>query len=80
MSMKLHSETDWVNQSEVMSYMDESIVEKVWGDLDEQLPREQVAHVVTEISLEYKDATVKSFLPILIHREAMERLKPLVNG
>jgi len=80
MSMNLRPDTVGVNQYEAMSYVDESLVEKVWRDLDEQLPREQVAHVVAEIALEFQDATVKTFLPILIHRQAMARLKPLLDG
>lgn len=80
MSMKLRPDTVGVNQYEAMSFVDESLVEKVWRDLDKQLPREQVTHVVAEIALKFQDATVKTFLPILIHREAMERLKPLLDG
>ena len=58
-----------------MNNENDSIIDKVWQDLDRQLSREQIGCTVTEISLEYQDATVKAFVPILIHREAVERLK-----
>ena len=58
-----------------MNNENDSIIDKVWQDLDRQLSREQIGRTVTEISLEYQDATVKAFVPIFIHREAVERLK-----
>ena len=63
----------------MMNNIDDSIVEKVWQDLNEQLPREQVRRVVAEIALGFQDATVKAFVPILIHRQSVERLKSNLN-
>lgn len=62
-----------------MNNENNSIIEKVWQDLDGQLSREQIGSLVAEIALEFQDATVKAFVPIFIHREAVERLKSQLN-
>ena len=53
----------------------DSIIDKVWQELDRQLPREDIGRTVTEISLEYQDAKVKAFVPMFVYRQAVERLK-----
>ncbi|MCB9421996.1 MAG: hypothetical protein H6667_19505 [Ardenticatenaceae bacterium] len=75
MSMELHQTGVEANQQDAMNEADDLLVEKVWHDLDEQLPREQVGRVVAEIAHGYQNAKVKTFLPILIHREALEQLQ-----
>lgn len=62
-----------------MNNENDSIIEKVWQDLDGQLSREQIGHTVAEIALEFQDAPVKTFVPIFIHREAVARLKSQLN-
>ena len=56
--------------------VDKSLVEKVWHDLNKEVPREQVHRVVAQIALKYQDAPVQAFVPILIHRQAMDQLRP----
>lgn len=63
----------------MMNNENNSIIEKVWQDLDGQMPREQISRVVDEIALEYQDATVKAFVSIFVHRQALERLKHQLN-
>ncbi len=63
----------------MMNNENDSIIEKVWQDLDGQLSREQIGQTVTEIALEYRDATVQAFVPIFIHRQAVERFKRQLN-
>ena len=63
----------------MMNNENDSIIEKVWQDLDGQLSREQIGQTVTEIALKYQDATVQAFVPIFIHRQAVERLKRQLN-
>ena len=75
MAMQLHQPTVETNQDSVMSGVDDALVEKLWQDLDEQLSREQIGRVVDQIAGEFQDATVKVFIPILIHRLALEQLK-----
>ena len=80
MSMKLYPGKIEANQHHAMNDVDDSIVEKVWHDLHEQLPYEHVSQVVAEVTFEYQDARVKTFLPILIHREALDRLRELLKA
>ena len=63
----------------MMNNENDSIIEKVWQDLDGQMSREQIGRTVAEITLGYQDVTVKAFVPIFIHREAVERLKSQLN-
>jgi len=63
----------------VADIVDESLIEKVWCDLDRQVPRDRVSYVVAEVALKFQDATVKTFLPILVHRRALERLRQEIN-
>ena len=59
----------------MMNNENNSIIEKVWQDLDGQLSHEQIGRAVAAIALEFQDAAVKAFVPIFIHREAVARLK-----
>lgn len=54
---------------------DDSTVEMVWQDIDRKLPRERVGRVVAEFEIGFKNAAVKTFVPILVHRLALERLR-----
>lgn len=62
-----------------MNNIDEHLVETVWQDLDKQVSREQIRRVVAEISLEFQNATVTAFVPIFVHRRAVEQLKQQFN-
>ena len=58
-----------------MNNIDEHLVETVWQDLDKQVSREQIRRVVAEISLAFQDATVTAFVPIFVHRRAVDQLQ-----
>jgi hypothetical protein len=58
--------------------VDESLVEKLWHDLDGQVSREQISRVVAEIAARFQTATVTAFVPIFIHRQALEELRSLL--
>ena len=60
-----------------MDYIDDSLVEKLWSDLDGQVSRQQIAGTVTAIATRFEKATVTAFVPIFIHRRALEQLKGL---
>lgn len=62
-----------------MNNIDEHLVETVWQDLDKQVSREQIRRVVAEISLEFQDATVTAFVPIFVHRRAVDQLQKQLN-
>jgi hypothetical protein len=55
------------------------IVEEIWQELDKQLPRERVRCVITEIAPGFQDAMVRTFIPIFIHRRALEKLRQEIN-
>lgn len=48
--------------------------EKIWHDLSEQVPRDQIDHLVVEAAAQFEDATVTTFIPLLIQRQVRERL------
>ena len=77
MTMKLNQGSIETNQHKhsAMTSVDDALIEKVWRDLDEQLPYEQVGRVVADVAFKYQNAKVKAFLPILIHKQAVAKLK-----
>jgi hypothetical protein len=62
----------------MMDYVDDSLVEKLWHDLDGQVSRQQIAGAVAEMAARFEQATVTAFVPIFIHRQALEQLKGLL--
>ena len=59
----------------MMDRVDDSLIERLWRDLDGQVSRQQIAGVVTEIAARFEKATVTALVPIFIHRRALEYLK-----
>ena len=74
-----HQTTAQSNPGDAINGIDDSLVEKVWRELDGQLSHERVEYIVTEVALGFQDAAVKTFLPIFIHRRALERLRQEIN-
>lgn len=60
-----------------MDHVDDSLVEKLWRDLDGQVSRQQIVRAVREIAAQFQDAKVTTFVPIFIHRRALEQLRGL---
>ena len=52
----------------------ENLIEEISVSLGGVLSHERIAQVVTEITADYRDATVTSFVPIFIQRFAHQRL------
>ena len=77
--MKLQQITVETNRDGAMNSADDSLVEKVWHDLDGQVSREQVSQVVAEVAVGFQNASIKAFVPIFVHKLALERLKRLRN-
>ena len=75
MSLELNQSLAEAHPYDVVDGIDNVFVDAVWHELDRQLPRERVHCVVTEIALGFQHATVKTFLPILVRRLALERLR-----
>jgi hypothetical protein len=61
----------------MMDYEDDALVETLWRDLNGQVPRQQIAVVVNQVAARFEDATVTAFVPIFIHRRALDRLRGL---
>ncbi len=79
MSGDFQQHTAEAHPNEIENGIDDRFVEAIWHELDGQLPRARVHSVVSEIALRFQDATVKTFLPILVHRRAIQRLREEIN-
>lgn len=56
-------------------YLDEALIEKMWHELDEQVSREQIRLMATQVAAQFEDATVTTFIPVFVYRETYEKLK-----
>ena len=59
--------------------MDDGFIEEIWKDLGGRISQEAIREVVNEIAAEFQDATVTSFIPILLQREARARVELLLD-
>ena len=75
MSVELNQSVAEVHLNEVIDGGDDALIETIWHELDRQVPHERVRHVVAEIAREFQDAKVKTFVPMLVHRRALEWLR-----
>jgi hypothetical protein len=57
-------------------YLSDILIEKLWHDLHEQVSREQIRQVATQVFAQFQNAKVTNFLPIFIYRQTFEKLKP----
>jgi hypothetical protein len=80
MSADSHQITTNVDPNDAIDGIDDTLIDTVWHELDKQLPRERVSHVVTEIGLAFRNTMVKTFVPIFVHRRALEQLRRELNG
>jgi hypothetical protein len=53
----------------------DALVEQIWRDLDGQLPRARISQVAAEAAIDFAEATVMTFIPIFIRRDALEKLR-----
>ena len=58
-----------------MDNVDDSLVEQLWRELNGQVSRQQIVGAVTEIAAGFEKATVRGFVPIFVHRRALEQLR-----
>lgn len=68
-----------INDANLASFVDDTIVEAIWSDLEGRVDREQVREVALDVAQDFADATVTSFVPLFIRRRTYERLKLLVE-
>jgi hypothetical protein len=79
MSIEFHPSTSDEHPNDVLDGADDVLVEEIWRELDKLVPRERVRFVVAEIALGFQDVRVNTYLPIFIHRRALEQLKLEIN-
>ena len=53
----------------------EVITEKIWGDLEGKASRSDIRRVLAEITPAYDDARIKTYVPIFLHRDVVQRLQ-----
>jgi len=78
-SVELHQSVVEAYPSDVLEGVDDALIETLWHELDRRLPRERVGCVVAEVALGFQNASVKIYLPIFIHRRALDRLRQELN-
>jgi hypothetical protein len=54
--------------------VDNALIESIWKALDSRVDREQITQAILEAEAGYKNARVKTFIPIFIRRDVLERL------
>lgn len=68
-----------INEADLANFVDETVIEAIWSDLEGRVDREQVRQVALDVAQDFADATVTSFVPLFIRRRTYERLKLLVE-
>lgn len=62
-----------VNISQLIEALDE-LTEQLWHELDGKISRQRVREVVAETGAEFFGATVTNYIPLLVRRQAGEKL------
>jgi hypothetical protein len=57
----------------VVNLVDEMLVETIWQDLEGRASHEQIRQLASEVASEFEDATVTTFIPIILQRRARSR-------
>lgn len=79
MPTKLNPTIPGVDSSHGNSRVDDLLIDEIWHDLAGQVSREQIGEVMTEVAARFHDATVTAFLPIMIRRQTLEKLKAMIR-
>ena len=59
----------------------ENVVERIWNELDGRVDRSTINHVISDVVLSFEGARIKTFIPILVYKHAVEMLRlELKNG
>ncbi len=67
--------------NDTLDWDKDGAVEQIWKDMDGMVARATIEQVVSEVALRFDVARIKTFIPIFVHRETVERLKAeLVGG
>lgn len=61
-------------ESDVPAFDLDSVIDRVWQDLSETVPRPLVEKTVTRLAAKYDDGAIRKYVPLLVRREAIELL------
>jgi hypothetical protein len=53
----------------------ESVVDQIWGDLGGTVTRPAIRRELAQVILAFSDARVKTYVPIFVRRQTVERLR-----
>jgi phage FluMu protein gp41 len=68
-----------IDDAEAVNRLDD-LVDQIWQDLDGQVSREQVRQITAEVAAEFHKATITTFVPIFVRRQALRKLKAEMNS
>jgi hypothetical protein len=54
----------------------EEVIEQIWSDLHQVIPRRRVAEVARQVAAGFIDAKITAFIPLFVRRFTRERLLP----
>ena len=61
--------------NDTLDWDKEGTVEQIWKDMDGMFARVTIEQVASEVALRFEAARIKTFIPIFVRRETVERLK-----
>ena len=53
----------------------ETLLERIWNYLGGTVSRSTIRQVLAEVTPNYESARIKTFVPILVHKETVNRLR-----
>jgi hypothetical protein len=67
-------------KSDIADSMNDIVIENIWHELGGRVTHEEIRQVAAEVMgmAEFQNATVTTFLPILIRRRTCEKLRTMV--
>jgi hypothetical protein len=57
----------------------EHIVDYVWQRIDRRMGQDRIRQIVSEVAQEFEDAAVQAFVPVLVRRFSLERVREELN-
>jgi hypothetical protein len=63
----------------VPDQIDDLFVEDLWKKSGGQVSQDRIRQIATEIAAEFQDATITSFIPILLRRRVQDRLRMIIS-
>lgn len=62
-------------QVEREPYLNEALIDAIWGKLDRRIPRDEVLRVARQVATRYHNARITQYVPIFILRRTCEILQ-----